>query len=239
MHNVCMYARKRWKNFTLVELLIVIAIIAILASLLLPALNRAREKAKTAHCISNLKQIGLGIHQYAGDYDDWVPFAVNDGASSQFLSLLNVYLSGKEYDGIGTANFAKVWYCPTVPLKRFVDIPWGTSTNCLPNYRYNGRVGQLQFSTNPNYSPRKLTRCPKPTEIVMVLDSPTPVQAWFNFFFETDDRTSIQFDHRHTGRMNQLLVDGHAESAVTRVITPPQFYYTYLLLDYYTGRQVW
>lgn len=60
-------------GFTLIELLVVIAIIAILAAILFPVFARARENARRASCQSNLKQIGLGIMQYVGDYDELYP----------------------------------------------------------------------------------------------------------------------------------------------------------------------
>lgn len=67
-------ALRRNENFTLIELLIVITIIAILAAMLLPALNSAREKAFSVQCLSNQKSLGMATAQYMQDSQDWIPF---------------------------------------------------------------------------------------------------------------------------------------------------------------------
>ena len=80
--------RTRPRAFTLIELLVVIAIIAILAAILFPVFAKAREKARQTSCASNLKQIGLGILQYAQDYDEKVP-ANHTGVQGNWLGTGN------------------------------------------------------------------------------------------------------------------------------------------------------
>ena len=107
------------KRFTLIELLVVIAIIAILAAMLLPALSAARERARTANCTNKLKQMGLGLTMYAGDYNGQMPLCSKASTtdhigSNLFVRSSHVKLYNAAYLGVSDSYEASygdwTWY---------------------------------------------------------------------------------------------------------------------------------
>jgi prepilin-type N-terminal cleavage/methylation domain-containing protein len=102
--------RRRKEGFTLIELLVVIAIIAILAAILFPVFAQAREKARSATCLSNNKQIGLSVAMYMQDYDNTFPAQLKDG-------MVTMAAGGKAptyYDELlPYQKNQQIWLCPS------------------------------------------------------------------------------------------------------------------------------
>jgi prepilin-type N-terminal cleavage/methylation domain-containing protein/prepilin-type processing-associated H-X9-DG protein len=128
---------KRCKGFTLIELLVVIAIISILAAILFPVFARARENARRASCMSNLKQISLGMLQYTQDYDEHFPKYRVPSSSSNYAA--NPYGWAESLQPY--IKSTQIFQCPSETTSPNTSVLPGESGSDYTDYTYNIWVG--------------------------------------------------------------------------------------------------
>ena len=221
-------------NFTLVEMLVVIAIIAILAALLMPALQNALNSAYVAGCANNLRQCGVALGSYQNDYWGMSPSAVSypevQGVFwSEFLGPWRNAGTFRPWGGYLTDGDRLVVVCPGSgkSQQRVVNQPntWnrGSVTYGMTKIKEGGgwENANVQFATPSGIDSRvwqfyRLARLPKPSSGVLVADSSNDqnldnLGLNFSHFWAHSDSGNGRLHLSHKGRCNAMMADFHVE----------------------------
>jgi len=219
---------KNRQSFTLIELLIVIAIIALLTAMLLPGLQRAKGTARRIACVTNIKQIGTGIFSYVDDNGGYLPsvdLQIAGGPPRFWFTFVDAYLKGKT----ATKNdfpSSRVWACPANPYK---DQLWGYTN--LP-YGYNQYLGYYRADNYVITNIVKLTQVRRPSSIIMVGDSDG--DAYYDAFLAPN---YYFLGILHDGTGNLSFVDNHVEQKRRNQVSgsswPPELLYMWGAYGYY------
>lgn len=216
--------------FTLVELLVVIGIIALLISILLPSLNKAREAAKTVQCANNMRQVGIAFQMYASGQRGWLPPAVTyawylngslpNGTTS--MTWVDMMLGTKDLKaGNGWFTGGLAWLNDyTVPILNCPDIEAsGFNGTWLNTWSYN--VPQYIFgeSDAPAGRPRtsKLSSLKPAPQVIILVESAGGCPSTLAFVENSEGRSNwvpgmFGWDVRHGKFSNFLMADGHVST---------------------------
>mgnify|MGYP000021280001 FL=1 len=223
-----MFCRKK-QEFTLVELLVTIAVIAILAGMLLPALNKARDTAYGASCLSNLKQLGTGMDMYIGDSDDFYPMLryANPASTADYDTTIfwgwtlatGKYITASLVLCPARRNAAENYYSKGLRSK---------NPTSRPNYWYATEYGasaRVLPDNILNYKVRK-NSLKRPSTTILMADSirKATTGELFGYFgiyapsnFGNLTNGAFWLAHRNNTQVNIVYADGHAGNVVSRV----------------------